>query len=208
MRRLTQHSERRSSPARRAGGVLAGGLCVTAAVAIWALITGSFDSTSARLIGSALAAALATLSGLAGATVLGRTDRQHALGQATIAVSGIALALAAALIWIPTAEDSETIARAFGISLTAMIACAHASLMVSRLAAEDSAAVQTLTKLAVGSASLAALLMSCLLLFVSGGVASGVWRLFGVLIVIAVLTTLLTPLARRMAPNPLARPAE
>jgi fucose 4-O-acetylase-like acetyltransferase len=178
-------------------------------VAIWALITGSFDSTSARLVGSALAAALATLSGLAGATALGRTDRRHTLGQATIAVSCIALALAAALIWIPAAEDSETIARALGISIAAMIAGAHASLMLSRLAAEDASAVQTLTKLAVGSASLAALLMSCLLLFVSDGVASGVWRLFGVLIVIAVLTTLLTPLARRMAPttNP-ARPTE
>jgi hypothetical protein len=195
-----QISQRGSSNTWRAGMVLAGGLCVTAGVAIWALITGSFDETSLRVIGSAVAAALATLSGLAGATALGRGDGRHPLGQATIAISGVALMLAVVLIWVPSAENSDVVARGFGISLAAMIACAHASLMSGRLRPSDGRAVLTLTKIAVGSASSAALVMSCLLLFATGTVASGFWRLLGVLVVVAVLTTLLTPLARRLEP--------
>jgi hypothetical protein len=202
---MTRHpdppSQRRSSNTRRAGMVLAGGLCVIAAVAIWALITGTIDETSARVIGSAVAAGLATLSGLAGATALGRGDGRHSLGQATIAVSGVAFLLAVVLIWVPSAENGDVVARGFGISLTAMIACAHASLLCSRLHPSDGRAVLTLTKIAVGSASSAALLMSSLLLLATGGVASGVWRLLGVLVVVAVLTTLLTPLARRLEPD-------
>jgi hypothetical protein len=82
-----------------------------------------------------------------------------------------------------------------------MFAGAHASLMYSRLRPEDGGAVVTLTKVAVASASIAALLTSCLLLFVTGEVASGVWRLLGVLVVIALLTTLLAPLARKITPD-------
>jgi hypothetical protein len=186
---------------RQAGAVLAGGLCVTAAVAIWALVTGSFDETSVRVLASALVAAVTTLSGLAGATVLERSDHRRALGQATIVASGIALTLSLTLIWVRTALDSDLIARAFGISLAAMLAGAHASLMYGRLRPEDGRAVVTLTRVAVCSASIAALLTSCLLLFVTGDVASGVWRSLGVLVVIAVLTTLLAPLARKITPH-------
>src|SRR3981081_2688618 len=130
-------AERRSPHARQAGAVLACGLCITAAAAIWALITGSFDSTSVRVLATALAAALATLSGLAGANLLGCDDHRARIGRATIAVPATALMLAVTLIWIPTAEDSEGIARAFGISVAVMIACAHASLMYGRLRPDD-----------------------------------------------------------------------
>ncbi len=196
-----RHSGRHSPHARQVGAALAAALCVTAAVAIWALITGSFDSTSERVLASAFAAAVATLSGLAGATVLGRADRRRVLGQATIAISGIALLLAGMLIWLSASADSEIIPRAFGISLAAMIACAHASLMYGRLRSHDGDGARVLTRIAVASACSAALLMSSLLLFVTDGVASGVWRLLGVLVVIAMLTTLLAPLARRIAPS-------
>lgn len=191
----------RSPRLRQAGAVLAGVLCVVAAVAIWALVTGSFDDTSVRVLASALAAALATLSGLAGATMLERADHRRLLGQATIAASGIALALALVLIWVRAAPDSDVTWRAFGISVAAMFAGAHASLMYGRLRPEDGRGVVTLTKVAVGSASIAALLTSSLLLFVTDTVGSGVWRLLGVLVVIAVLTTLLAPLARKITPD-------
>jgi hypothetical protein len=42
------------------------------------------------------------------------------------------------------------------------------------------------------------LVTSSLLLFATGHVASGIWRLLGVLLVFAVLTTLLAPLARKL----------
>jgi MFS family permease len=194
-----QPPSERPSHGRQALAVLAGGLCVTAAAAIWALITGSFDSTTQRVLATAVAAAVATLSGLAGATVLERDDRRHELGQATISVSAIALLLGVVLIWIPTAEDSTAFIRLFGISIAALTACTHASLMHSRLRPDDPDAVRLLTWSAVGAASAGALLISGLLLLATGAVGTGVWRLLGILVVIAVLSTLLTPLARKLA---------
>ena len=63
------------------------------------------------------------------------------LGQATIAVSGVALALGVILIWVPDAQDGELVARALGIALAAMIACVHASLMCGRISSRDGGVV-------------------------------------------------------------------
>lgn len=64
----------------------------------------------------------------------------------------------------------------------------------------DSASVDRLTAAAVGAATTAALLLSGVFA-ASGSVDSGVWRLIGVLIVIAVLCSLLVPLAGRISPH-------
>jgi len=194
----SQHPSPSSEPARRVAAVIAGGLCVAGAVAIWGLIVGHFDTTSGRVLGSALAAALATLCELAGSTVLGRGGRRSALGRATILVSGVALILVLILIWVPAA-DSGSMFRAFGVSVAAMLACAHGSLLYGWLRPNDARGVVALARVAVGCASTAALVVGGLLLFVPHAtVAPAVWRLLGVLVVIAVLATLLAPLTRRM----------
>jgi len=193
-----QQSSRSSKTARRVAAVIAGGLCVAGAVAIWGLIVGRLDATSARVLGSALAADLATLCGLAGSTVLLRGGPRSALGGTTVAVSGVALILALVLIWVPAA-DSDQMFRAFGVSVTMMLACAHGSLLYGWLRPSDDRGVVALTEIATGCASTVALLTSGLLLFAPHAtVAPGVWRLLGVLVVIAVLATLLAPLIRRM----------
>jgi len=192
-----QQSSRSSKTARRVAAVIAGGLCVAAAVAIWGLIVGRFDATSARVLGTALAAALATLSELAGATALGRGGPRSALGRATIVVSGVALILALVLIWVPAA-DSDSMFRVFGVTVTALLACAHGSLLYGWLRPSDARGVVALARIAIGCAWTAALVVSGLLLFAHGTIAPAVWRLLGVLVVIAVLATLLAPLARRM----------
>lgn len=194
-----QQSSRSSKTARRVATVIAGGLCVAGAVAIWGLIIGRFDATSARVVGSALAADLATLCGLAGSTVLLRGGPRSALGAATILDSGAALILILVLIWVPTA-DSDPMFQAFGVTATMMLAGAHGSLLSGWLRPSDARGVVALTEIATGCASTVALLTSGLLLFAphDATVAPGVWRLLAVLVVIAVLATLLAPLTRRI----------
>jgi peptidoglycan/LPS O-acetylase OafA/YrhL len=179
--------------------VLAAGLCLAAAVAIWALIAGRFDDTSVRVLLTGLAAALCTLGGLAGATALARENRARRVGEVTIGVSGLALALALALIWIPDASDGETLIRALGVSGVLTLAGAHASLLLSRLSGLDTRAVHRLSQGAIVCATSAALLLSGLFAANDGPVAADIWRLLGVLVVLASLNTLLVPLVRRIA---------
>jgi MFS family permease len=178
--------------------VLAAGMCLTAAVAIWALIAGRFDDTSGRVLLTGLAAALCTLGGLAGSTALPLEDRGRRAGKLTIGLSQLVLLLTLALIWIPGAANDDTLRQSLGISGVLMLAGAHASLLLSWLSELDTRTVDRLRYGAIVCGSSAALLLSGVIAASDGPVASGIWRLLGVLVVLAVLNTLLIPLARRI----------
>jgi FtsH-binding integral membrane protein len=177
---------------------LAAALCLAAAVAIWALLSGSFDDTSVRILLTGLAAALCTLGGLASSTALRLKNPDRRIGEVTIGLSQITLLLALALIWIPNATDSDTLARALGVTSVLMLAGAHASLLLARLRRRDTRTVHRLTRAAIVCATAAALLVSGLFVMSNGPIAPPVWRLLGVLVVLAVLNTLLVPLARKI----------
>ncbi len=194
---LTKRPDHDSAAARRCVQILAAGLCLAAAVAISALITGRFGGTSARVLLTGLAAALCTIGGLAGSTLLSLENRKRRVGEATIGLSQLVLLLALVLIWIPGATDANAIWRALGVTSALMLAGVHASLLLSRLDVDDLRAGHRLAQMAIGCATSAALLISGL--FAGAPIASGVWRPFGVLVVLAVLNTLLVPLARRIA---------
>lgn len=194
---LTKRPAQDSSVARRCVQMLAAGLCLAAAVAISALITGRFGGTSARVLLTGLAAALCTIGGLAGSTLLSLENRKRRVGEATIGLSQLVLLLALVLIWIPGVTDANAIWRALGVTSALMLAGVHASLLLSRLDADDLRAVHRLGHAAIACATSAALLVSGL--FAGAPIASGVWRPLGVLVVLAVLNTLLVPLARRIA---------
>lgn len=190
-------SQNSSLSGRRVAAVIAAGLCVAGAVAIWGLIVGRFDSTSARVLGSALAAAFATLCGLAGSTLLSRNDVRRSVGFATIMVSGLALVLALTLMWVHGA-DSDTMFRALAVTATVMLAGAQASLLLQWLGAGEDHAVRALVTAAIASACGAAVLACGVVIFAHGRVAPGLWRLLGVMVLIAVLGALLAPLMRRI----------
>jgi hypothetical protein len=177
--------------------MLAVGLCLAAAVAIWALIAGHFDGTSARVLLTGLAAALSTIGGLAGAGALTPENRGRPVGEVTVGLSQLALVIALALIWIPGATAGDTLMRVLGVTIVLMLAGAHASLLLSRLRELDTSAVRRLSHGAIVCATSASLLVSGV--FASNGpIASGIWRLLGVLVVLALLNTLLVPLARKI----------
>jgi hypothetical protein len=178
--------------------MLAAGLCLAAAVAIWALLTGSFDDASLRVLLTGLAAALCTLGGLAGSTALQLENPERRIGPATIGLSQLTLLLALALIWIPNATDRDTLARALGVTSVLMLAGAHASLLLARLRRRDTRTVHRLTHAAIVCATAAALLVSGLFTASEDPIAPALWRLLGVLVVLALLNTLLAPLARKI----------
>lgn len=187
-----------SSVIRHGVLMLAAGLCLAAAVAIWALLTGSFGDTSVRVLLTGLAAALCTLGGLAGATALRLEDPERRVGKLTITLSQLTLLLVLALIWIPDAPNSGTLGRALGVASVLMLAGAHASLLLAGLRRRETRAVRALAQAAIVCATSAALLLSGLLTATQGPVAPAVWRVLGVLVVLAVLNTLLVPLARKI----------
>jgi hypothetical protein len=179
--------------------MLAAGLCLAAGVAIWALLAGSFDDTSVRVLLTGLAAALCTLGGLAGSTALRLRNAHRRVGEVTIGVSQLTALIALAMIWVPTATDSDALARALGVTSALLLAGAHASLLLARLRRRDTPTVHKLTQTAIACATSAALLISGLFTASDGPIAPAVWRLLGVLVVLAVLNTLLVPLARKIA---------
>ena len=189
----------RSPAIRRAAQVLAGGLCLAAAVAVWALITGSFDETSVRVLLTGFAAAVCTVAGLAGAMAVRRGGATRLVGRATIALSELALALMLALIWIPDAAGGEVALRALGVTTALMLAGGHASLLLGRARRCDTNTVRQLRKAAIACATAGALLSSGVFAVSEGNVDSAVWRVLGVLVVLALLATLLIPLARKIA---------
>jgi hypothetical protein len=87
-----------------------------------------------------------------------------------------------------------------------MLAGAHASLLLSRLSSLDTRTVRRLRQGAIVCATSAALLVSGVFAAADGPVASGIWRLLGVLVVLAVLNTVLVPLARKIARDTRRRP--
>jgi hypothetical protein len=196
----------RSSLVRHGVRLLAVGLCLAAAVAIWALIAGRFDDTSVRVLLTGLTAALCTLGGLAGASAFRLENGGRRVGQLTVGLSQLALLLALALIWIPDATDGDAILRALGVTSALLLAGAHASLLLSRLSGCDGRAVRRLSQGAILCATSAALLASGAFAASDGPIASGIWRLLGVLVVLALLSTLLVPLVRRMTRDTERRP--
>jgi hypothetical protein len=189
----------RSSVVRHGVRMLAAGLCLAAAVAIWALIVGRFDDTSVRVLFTGLIASFCTLGGLAGSTALPLERRSRRVGEVTIGLSQLTFVLALALIWIPDASDGDTLTRALGVTSVLTLAGAHASLLLSRLSGLDTGAVRRLSQAAIVCATSAALLVSGVFAVGDRPIASGIWRVVGVLVVLAVLNTLLVPLVRHVA---------
>lgn len=79
--------------------VLGGSLCLVAVLAIWFLLTGSFDATGVRVLGSTAVISLCVVGGLVGVAVLDRPDLRRVLGAATALLATVVASLSLAAIW-------------------------------------------------------------------------------------------------------------
>jgi hypothetical protein len=192
---------------RFAGRALVGGLSLAAAVAVLALLVGSFDETELRVVLSSIGFGVASAAGSAGASArLRPSERQRLLGNGTLIASAVAFVLLLIVLW---SDDygSEGLARAFGAFAVAAFGGAHACLMLGAARRSDTDAIQRVTRAAVilGAIDTVGVILPIAGLVDDVGEAAG--RLFGATVVLLVLTTVLPPILRRMQPAP-AIPAE
>jgi hypothetical protein len=96
------------------------------------------------------------------------------------------------------ASANEALLRALGANSALLPAFVHASLMLGRLRFSDGRLVRGLTATAVGLSLIPALLVAGGVALALGSPGAGAWRLLGVDLVLAVLTTLLLPIVRRL----------
>lgn len=191
---------------RFAARALAGGLSLAAAVAVIALLVGSFDETELRVVLSSISFGIASALGSAGAAArLRPRDGERLLGTFTVITSVIAFALVLPLIW---GDDggSDDLTRAWGAFSVAAFGGAHACVVLGAARRGDSPAVQRLTRasLVLVAIDTVGVILPIVGLINEVGEAGG--RLFGASLVLLVLTTVLPPILRRtqVAPAPAA----
>ena len=188
---------------RLAGRALVGGLCVSGAVAVIALLSGSFEEIHWRVVGTSLGFSVFTCTAAAGAGLRNRSnERLRALGAATVAASMAALVTLIAGLWI---DDVDWLWRAFGVTGLAALWTSHASLMLGALRPTDSPTVRVLSQVSAFTLGIETAVGVAAILEVDVG--EGV-NVLAALIVVTVVTTVLAPLLRRMqsttAPSPAA----
>ena len=193
---------------RFAGRALVGGLSLAAAVAVLAVLVGSFGDTELRVILSSIGFAIASATGSAGATArLRPSERLQLLGGATLLSSVIAFALLMGVLW---SEDwgSEGLARAFGCFAVAGLGGAHACVMLGglRRGTARRCGASPAASVTLGAIDTVAVILPLAALVDDVGEATG--RLFGASVVLLVLTTVLPPILRRTQPAPSAAAAD
>jgi hypothetical protein len=183
-----------SIPPRRAVLLgLAAGLSVAAAIAIFAILTHSFDQTDVRLIATSLGFSVFSALGAAGAPAR-RQPKFAALGVLTTGAAGLGFGLLELAIW-----DQRTpwAWRAFGALAVLTLAASHASLVLSARRASDSLAITNLTVISVLTASLDAILALIAIVGLVHHIGSSETRLAAVLVITMLLSTALPPILRR-----------
>jgi hypothetical protein len=170
-------------------------LCITALIAIVAVMTARFDETEAKFLMTHVAVAAYSLFALGIAAVADRRPRTAIAGW-TACGAGLVLALVSIWAGLDGAEN-DNLYRWTWILFVVAFTSAHASLIDSRRRESDGSAVQTISTLTIATVVLMGVL-------VAGGVARAesvgtpYLRLLGVIGVLDVLGTLVLPIARKV----------
>lgn len=182
---------------RVAGWALVAGLCVSAAVAIVALLTDAWTDLSWKVVGTSLGFSVFTCTAAAGAALRVReAGWARALGAATIGSSAAALVTLVAALWL---EGPDWTWRAWGVAALASLWTSHASLMLRALRSDDSTGVAWLTGVSVVTLGIDT---SIGMVAVVGALedvdSEPIERALSVLLVITLLSTALPPILRRL----------
>jgi hypothetical protein len=188
----------RPSIRRLFGWTLVVCLCFSALVAIVALLSGSFDDTDWRLIGTSLTFAVYSALAASGAAL---RDKEHPaappLGIATATTAAIGFLLVLLVLWLE--DPGDGLVRTWGVVTIAALVSSHAAIVLRGTRATDTRAISALV---VGSIMLAALDGTVGALATAGAVDvdeddPGA-RWMAVTVVLLLLTTGLPPLLRRL----------
>jgi hypothetical protein len=195
----------RPSIRRPLGWALVVALCVAAATACIALLTGSFDDTDLRVIGTSLGFAGFSSTAAAGAGArLHARGAGRAVGLVTVAVSVLAFLLLVMVLWT-NGGGSEGLLRTWGCASITALAGSHASIVLRAQRQEDSATIRLLVVVSLATGALDWLLGFLPLAGIADTAVNETYaRFLGVLTVLLLLSTALQPLVRRLER---ARPA-
>lgn len=198
--------EQRAAIRRTLAWILVGALCIAALTAIVAVLSGDFDETDARVIGTSLGFAVFSATGASGATLrLRHSENLRTLGTAAVVLSGLAFLLLLLAMWNDSGDDA--LWQWWGAATLATFAASHASLMAGAFRPEDSEAVRLLGVSSIALACVDSGIGILAIAEVFEDVDDSAGQLLAVLVILMILTTALTPIVRRLqraAPAPSA----
>ncbi len=180
---------------------LIAGLCVAAAAAIAALVSGSFGETHWRIVGTSLGFSFFAAVGAAGDAL--RRDARGPLstaGAVASALAGLAFVLLVAAIWL--GDDRTALWQAWGVSAVTALWASHWSLVLRARRPKDSSLVAWLVRISIVTATIDMLVGNIGITGLVDDVSDGVVRALGVVLVVTVLTTVLPPIMRAVARTP------
>jgi preprotein translocase subunit SecG len=171
--------------------IVVAGLCVTAGIAIVVLLSGSFDDTSWRILGTTSAVSFFGLLAVPAGVLLER-GRAQWLGRVSAILTGVSFALTLPLVWT---DWSTSLGKAWGVLTTLALAAAQACAVESRRRDTDSVAVARLANGSMLTGSvLAAMGVAAILNEIDNG---GFYRALGALGVLDVLLVVVSAVLRR-----------
>ena len=180
-------------------------LCGSALIAISLILAGDgIDETSARVLGTAVSLAVASLAISACLLLVRRQPALELFGYLGMLVVAVALLFGVGVIW--QLGDDSSLAHPAGISFVLAVACAHASLLLATVQEGETDAIRLVRAGTLGAMALLAILL-CVEISSRGPDVSA--KAIGVLGVLYLLGSLLLPLMRTAARSgkPAATPA-
>lgn len=168
-------------------------LCLTAAIAIIVLLSGSFDDTSWRILGTTTAISVFALVSVPAGVLLER-GRARLLAQASGVFTLVGFLLTLGAIW-NSADVPSWLWRTYGVILTLDAALAQAAAVESRRRDSDTDTIDRLALASMATASLlAAMGIAAILATIDDG---GFYRILGAIAVLDVLLVVLAAVLRR-----------
>jgi len=168
-------------------------LCVTALIAITALVVGDFDDTQLRILATTGGFGLVSLIATRGTALLDQR-RHETLARAVLGLSATAFVIELWVIWIDT--DSEAAWKSYVCAIAAAAAAGQVAGMIARRRPSDPPSIRVLVLAGGACAVLLALMAWFAALAEVDEVAY--YQLFGVLAVLNVLALVLQPVVRRL----------
>jgi hypothetical protein len=170
---------------------IVGALCLTAAIAVVVLLTGSFDDTSWRILATTSAISFCGLLGVPVGMLLER-GRAVLLARASAALTFAAFVLTVALIW---RHWENGLGKTCGVVATLAIAAAQAAVVEARRRESDTTAISVLTSgTMLTGAVLTAMGIAAILIEIDEG---SYYRVLGAVAVIDVLLIVVAAVLRR-----------
>lgn len=180
---------------------LIGGLCVAAAVALVALLSGSMDDSDWKIVGTSLGFSVFSASAATGGSLrLRPASWAQWVGAATVIASGLAFVLLVAGLWVDS--DGDGVWQAWGITSLMALWGSHASVVLRPLHASDTSAIRWLSGTAIVALGIDAWIGVLAILEVFDDAASDpMQRVLAATIILTLLSSALVVILRRMAPN-------